>query len=599
MMRALVPIPPLDPAKGSFPSSELDVVNTDAVIRFIRREWRRCVTWMLASVCAGIAFIVLSPAYYTASSTILLEDRTLRPPAELVGVAIATDPAYSESQVQVLQSDEVLGRVVDQNRLGENEEFGKAGGGLRALVSYLASAFLGPRAQVTPRHTATVNIRRGLSIKRVGTSNVVEIEFTSRNPVSAVMIANAIGQTYIDTQLELKRQARADAASQLQDRLAELRKRAFPLDQRASATLPPTAAAGDQAESQFRELQNSAETYRILYNNFLQRGYTESVEDSSVPGARMITSAAAPAEQSWPRSRLILAAAVVCGLAGGIGHALLLQVTDRRLRSVEDVELSTSHAFVAGISKSNGQTSLTMEEPQKKGLQAVYARSEVGIYDLMGKIAAKLQAAMNHQTRSKKAAVKSQGPSTSIIGVVAPTEGAGASLIASHLARIIAESGQRTILVDANWRKPIGARVGLNAGCPQALESTYITIQLNPFTLDILTLRAIAPISELNASLSIVSALEGLEADYDWIVVDFHSTEHTSDFEASVSIIHAAIVVAEAGSTSSECLRATLRMIPRSKGSALILNKIPAQGIWASPVENIVRACLGSVSQKA
>ena len=70
--------------------------------------------------------------------------------------------------------------------------------------------------------------------------------------------------------------------------------------------------------------------------------------------------------------------------------------------------------------------------------------------------------------------------------------------------------------------------------------------------------------------------------EHDWIVVDFHSTEHTSDFEASVSIIHAAIVVAEAGSTSSECLRATLRMIPRSKGSALILNKIPAQGIWAS-----------------
>jgi len=442
MMRALVPLPAFDPARGPFPGGERDVVNMDAVIRFIRREWRRCVTWMLASVCAGIAFIVLSPAYYTASSTILLEDRTLRPPAELVGVAIATDPAYSESQVQVLQSDEVLGRVVDQNRLGENEEFGKAGGGLRALVSYLASAFLGPRAQVTPRHTATVNIRRGLSIKRVSTSNVVEIEFTSRNPVSAVMIANAIGQTYIDTQLELKRQARADAASQLQDRLAELRKKAFPLDQRAPDALPRTAAAGDQAEGQFRELQNSAETYRILYNNFLQRGYTESVEDSSVPGARMITSAAAPAEQSWPRSRLILAAAVVCGLAGGIGHALLLQVTDRRLRSVEDVELSTSHAFVAGISKSNGQTSLTMEEPQKKGLQAVYARSEVGIYDLMGKIAAKLQAAMSHQTRSKKAAVKSQEASTSIIGVVAPTEGAGVSLIASHLARIIAESGQ-------------------------------------------------------------------------------------------------------------------------------------------------------------
>jgi len=219
---------------------------------------------------AGVAFIMLSPAYYTAFSTILLEDRSLRPPAELLGGAIAMDPAYSESQVQVLQSDEVLGRVVDQNRLGETEEFGKAGGGLGALVSYLASAFLGPRAQVTPRHIATANIRRGLSINRLGTSNAVEIGFTSRNPVSAAMIANAIGQTYIDTQLELKRQARADAASQLRERLADLRKRAFPADRGAPAA-PPVEEAGEQVESHFQELQNSTETYRLLYNNFLQR----------------------------------------------------------------------------------------------------------------------------------------------------------------------------------------------------------------------------------------------------------------------------------------------------------------------------------------
>jgi Mrp family chromosome partitioning ATPase/capsular polysaccharide biosynthesis protein len=533
---------------------------------------------MFASVCAGIAFIVLSPAYYTASSTILLEDRTLRPPAELIGGAFATDPAYSESQVQVLQSDEVLGRVVDQNRLGENEEFGKAGGGLRALVSYLASAFLGPGAQVTPRHTATVNIRRGLSISRLGTSNAVEIAFTSRNPVSAAMIANAIGQTYIDSQLELKREARADAASQVRDRLAELRKRAFPVDQHApDAAQPPIAEAGEQVESHFKELQNSTETYRILYNNFLQRGYTESVEDSSLPGPRMITSAERPAEQSWPRPALILVAAVGCGLVGGVGHALLRQATDHRLRTMEDLQWSTMDAFVAGIPDFKERLWLGSTDSQQESLQAVYARNEAVIYDLMGKVAAKLQAAVNYQTRSKSAAGRSQEGSTSIIGVVAPIEGAGVSLIASHLARIIAESGQRTILVDANWRKPVGAPAGLNAGCRQALESTYTTIQLNPFTLDILTLRAIAPISELSASLSIVSALEGLEADYDWIVVDFNSTEQTSDFEASVSIINTAIVIVEAGSTSSECLSATLRMIPRSKVGALILNKIQQQ----------------------
>ena len=147
-------------------------------------------------------------------------------------------------------------------------------------------------------------------------------------------------------------------------------------------------------------------------------------------------------------------------------------------------------------------------------------------------------------------------------------------MIAADLARLIAESGQRTLLVDANWRKPIDVKPGLNATDPRALERTRTTIQLNSGTLDILMLRAAAPLSELNASRSIVSALQALEAEYDWIIVDFHSTEQTADFELCVSIINTAIVVVEAGHTSSESLRSTLQLVPRYKVGAVIMNKI-------------------------
>jgi len=87
-------------------------------------------------------------------------------------------------------------------------------------------------------------------------------------------------------------------------------------------------------------------------------------------------------------------------------------------------------------------------------------------------------------------------------------------------------------------------------------------------------LRAPVLISELSASLSIISALQDLEAEYDWIIVDFHSAEQTADFEASVDIIDTAIVVVEAGHTSSDHLHATLRPVPRNKIGALVLNKI-------------------------
>jgi hypothetical protein len=87
-------------------------------------------------------------------------------------------------------------------------------------------------------------------------------------------------------------------------------------------------------------------------------------------------------------------------------------------------------------------------------------------------------------------------------------------------------------------------------------------------------LRAMAPVSELNASLTIIAALQNLVAEYDCVMVDLHSTEQTADLEASMVFINYAIVVVEAGRTSSESLSATLRLVPRDKVATLVLNKI-------------------------
>jgi Mrp family chromosome partitioning ATPase len=62
--------------------------------------------------------------------------------------------------------------------------------------------------------------------------------------------------------------------------------------------------------------------------------------------------------------------------------------------------------------------------------------------------------------------------------------------------------------------------------------------------------------------------------EYDYIVIDFHSAEQTADLEASMNLINTAIIVAEAGRTSSESLCATLRLFPKKKVAALVLNKI-------------------------
>jgi uncharacterized protein involved in exopolysaccharide biosynthesis len=544
-------------------SNEPDSVDADAIIRFIRKSWRLCLIWIFAGLGACIAFIILSPGYYTAVAVILLEDRISTPPAGLVGGQAAVDPAYADSQIQILQSDEVIGRVVDQNRITEVEEFGKAGDGLTASISRFASLLSPERpaaTEPTTRHVTIMHFRRALLIRQVGISNAVEIGFTSKNPVRSAAIANAIAQTYIVNQVDQKRKDREDAASRLMESLAELRDKAFAIDPPAQDSSLATPETGEQALARSRELQNRTESYRILYDSLLQRRYTESVDQFSFPAARVITRADPPVERSWPRAILLLAIGFACSAAGGIGHSLLRQVTDHSLRTVEDVQRSTSLDHVTGIPKIKRRSWKTGKFRQK-GLQPAYVRGSASFYDATVRLAVRLQGGQGNR-------------SGLIIGVVAPTAGAGASLVAAHLARIIAESGQKTLLIDANWRKPSIDQALLEPNPGRGLASRLATINSEPESLIVLMLRPMAAISELNASLSIATAFQQLQSKYDCVVVDFHSTEHTADFEANMTAINEVIVVAEARRTSSETLLGFLRLIPSAKIAAVILNKV-------------------------
>ena len=58
----------------------------------------------------------------------------------------------------------------------------------------------------------------------------------------------------------------------------------------------------DQAQIALHELESNSQTYRALYDNFLQR-YMESVQQQSFPitEARVISPATRPLQQSSPQ----------------------------------------------------------------------------------------------------------------------------------------------------------------------------------------------------------------------------------------------------------------------------------------------------------
>ena len=97
--------------------------------------------------------------------------------------------------------------------------------------------------------------------------------------------------------------------------------------------------ATDAKSVTLRELQSTAQTYKSLYDNFLQR-YMEAVQQQSFPitEARLISSATRPLGKSHPRTRFVLFVAGLSGLVIGFGIGALRDLSDRVFRTSEQVE---------------------------------------------------------------------------------------------------------------------------------------------------------------------------------------------------------------------------------------------------------------------
>jgi capsular exopolysaccharide synthesis family protein len=95
----------------------------------------------------------------------------------------------------------------------------------------------------------------------------------------------------------------------------------------------------DRAQVQLAELESNAQSYRALYNDFLQR-YTESVQAQSWPitDTRVVTPAAQPLTKSHPKTMLALLISVAGGVVLGLLVGHLRDLTDRVFRTRDQVE---------------------------------------------------------------------------------------------------------------------------------------------------------------------------------------------------------------------------------------------------------------------
>jgi capsular exopolysaccharide synthesis family protein len=220
-------------------------------LRLLNRRKALIVGCGLVAVALMALIIAQATPMYKASARLLLDTRTFKvvsTEAALSGVDTMNLGAI-QSELEVIQSEFLIGRVVDKLGLANNPDFNgskppgfidSAFAPLRELWATGISTLLAPapkpqqgqparssRAaeESDPRRRAAIGaVAGGLSVTLLGRTYVILITVESPDGAMSARIANALAEAYLADQIDTKNEANRRATEWLEQRLAELRR---------------------------------------------------------------------------------------------------------------------------------------------------------------------------------------------------------------------------------------------------------------------------------------------------------------------------------------------------------------------------------------
>ncbi|MFT4050813.1 MAG: polysaccharide biosynthesis tyrosine autokinase [Microbacterium sp.] len=333
---------------------------------------------------------------------------------------------------------------------------------------------------------------------------------------------------------------------------------------------------GDSPE-QARDIAEAWVAAMALEVNELETG------DENVQGVTYLApldSARLPSSPSSPNVRLALAIGGLLGLAAGIAYGFLRYTLDRRIRSVEGVESATGVAVVGTIPEEKSFTVGERLIPFDGG-NSVNSRNAhlFSVAEALRELRTNIQFMdVDHPPR--------------VIVVTSPLPGDGKSTTASNLAITLAASGQRTVLIDGDLRRPmIGTIFGLveGAGLTDVLAGRAGLADVaqtvgDSHNLVVVAAGKIPPNpSEVLGSERMRDLLANL-ANEAVVIVDAPPLIPVTDAAVLANRADGAIVVATVGKTTFEVLGKALGNLERAGARALgiVLNRVPRKGSGAA-----------------
>ena len=340
---------------------------------------------------------------------------------------------------------------------------------------------------------------------------------------------------------------------------------------------------------EYNLLKHDAESDKELYDGLLQKlkeaGISAGLRSSNI---RVVDPALVPSTPARPqKSRNILLAFLV-GIVGGVGIAFLREYLDNTVKSPDDILHLTglpSLAVVPAFSNGNGSRSLVRISRQA-AINADGAESRIELISLQQPKSVVSEAFRALRT-SLLLSQPDHPPQVILVTSALPREGKTTS--AANLAVTLAQLGDRTLLVDADLRKP-GIRRALNLpnGHGQDIGlSSYLAgvatlhdvIVSHPAipNMDAILTGPIPPNpADLLSSHRMSEAIEDLRRRYKFIVMDSPPIMAATDAVILSAVVDGVLLVVWSGETPKEAFGRTRDLLSAVKGRLLgvILNAV-------------------------
>ncbi|MBJ3783119.1 GumC family protein [Devosia sediminis] len=198
-------------------------IDLRSIFGLLRRQFRLIVITVIAvvAIAATIAY-TLTPSY-TSTALILVDPSSknlLDPDAQVIGGA---DNARIDSEVELVRSDNILLKVIQDEGLLADREVGVSLGLVPRILAFLRLAEPQLPTADEALNQALNQLRRAILVQRRGLTYLISVQASSVDPAMAARLANAVAEAYIADQLASKVNAALSSRDILQARIAQAR----------------------------------------------------------------------------------------------------------------------------------------------------------------------------------------------------------------------------------------------------------------------------------------------------------------------------------------------------------------------------------------